>query len=472
MKKQKDNDKNSKGGGNGSGNSYVKSSNIVERSKPSGKGTISIGFGKDITTFKDPSDKYSYPSNTSSKSGYGSISGGEGLGSQSGGFDHRLHQLHPRDAETFIERIKASESEIQKLVNQYRPLNPKSNEESLRVCAIITLGIATDKELEGLKNYKIEQSKNIPSDLIPYFASHSGKVIGWLEHQNNTLNLNFNIAGKDLDMSNKQITDENMLFFCQKMTSFTFHFDNLIISNNLMTNLSVQYLFNATLTSPTNRTIKNLDLRNNQIGDVGAELIAAYLKHGYMPATTHVNLADNIITDKGTLCFAESLNSSVNKLKVLHLEGNKLTPDGEFRIGSSIKTVIQDMIVFVKKFTGKEIIKPALKEFIKYAEKYGVDTTHIATNKPTLDYIKDTGIIIKNIAFGYAKCSNIVIDMLTFDTTLPSLAKSTTIEMYGSKAVKKADLKVCVTWETHDAIVSPEGVDLAVKAIDLLGDGE
>ena len=102
---------------------------------------------------------------------------------------------------------------------------------------------------------KIEQSKNIPSELIPYYSSHSGKVIGWLEHQNNTLNLNFNIAGKDLDMSNKQITDENMLFFCQKMASFTFHFDNLIISNNLMTNLSVQYLFNATLTSPTNRTI-------------------------------------------------------------------------------------------------------------------------------------------------------------------------------------------------------------------------
>ena len=273
-------------------------------------------------------------------------------------------------------------------------------------------------------------------------------------------------------MSNKQITDENMLFFCQKMASFTFHFDNLIISNNLMTNLSVQYLFNATLTSPTNRTIKNLDLRNNQIGDVGAELIAAYLKHGYMPATTHVNLADNIITDKGALCFAESLNSSVNKLKVLHLEGNKLTPDGEFRIGSSIKTVVQDMIVFVKKFTGKEIIKPALKEFVKYAEKYAVDTTHIATNKSTWEYLKDISKIGGKTIFGYAKCSNIVIDMLSFDTTLPSLAKSSTIEMYGSKAVKNTDLKVCVTLETYDAIVSPEGVDLAVKAIDLLGDVE
>lgn len=319
------------------------------------------------------------------------------------------------------------------------------------------------------------ESKNIPYDLIPYFESHSGKVIGWLEHQNNTLNLNFNITGKDLDMSNKQITDENMLFFCQKMASFTFHFNNFIISNNLITDLSVQYLFNATLTAPTHRTIKNLDLRNNQIGDVGAELIAAYLKHGYMPATTHVNLADNIITDKGALCFAESLNSSVNKLKVLHLEGNKITKTGEGFLVKSLKQISQDIMVILEKYStdlGQKVIKPALKYFVKHAEEHGVDTTHVATNKPTLSYIKDTGIIIKNIAFGYAKCSNIIIDMLSFDTTLSSLAKSSAIEMYGSKAVKNTDLKVCVTLETYDAIVSPEGVDLAVKAIDLLGDVE
>ena len=221
-----------------------------------------------------------------------------------------------------------------------------------------------------------------------------------------------------------------------------------------------------------NVNITTINLSNNHIGDIGAAIISNAIVTNSLHHVKALNLADNNITDTGAVYLADSFKSEGNKLNVLHLEGNKLTPDGEFRIGSSIKTVVQDMIVFVKKFTGKEIIKPALKEFVKYAEKYGVDTTHIATNKPTLDYIKDTGIIIKNIAFGYAKCSNIVIDMLTFDTTLPSLAKSTTIEMYGSKAVKKADLKVCVTWETHDAIVSPEGVDLAVKAIDLLGDGE
>ena len=226
-------------------------------------------------------------------------------------------------------------------------------------------------------------------------------------------------------------------------------------------------------TSPTNPSTAILKLSNILLDDSHVPYITSMMANNNCPNLIYLDLRDNFLGDySASLLTASISKGEMSNLKVLHLEGNKLTPDGEFRIGSSIKTVVQDMIVFVKKFTGKEIIKPALKEFVKYAEKYGVDTTHIVTNKPTLDYVKDTLTISKNILVGWGKCSNIVIDMLTFDTTLPSLAKSATIEMYGSKAVKKADLKVCVTWETHDAIVSPEGVDLAVKAIDLLGDVE
>ena len=226
-------------------------------------------------------------------------------------------------------------------------------------------------------------------------------------------------------------------------------------------------------TSPTNPSTTILKLSNILLDDSHVPYITSMMASNNCPNLIYLDLRDNFLGDYSASLLATSISKGeMSNLKVLHLEGNKLTPDGEFRIGSSIKTVVQDMIVFVKKFTGKEIIKPALKEFVKYAEKYGVDTTHIVTNKPTLDYVKDTLTISKNILVGWGKCSNIVIDMLTFDTTLPSLAKSATIEMYGSKAVKKADLKVCVTWETHDAIVSPEGVDLAVKAIDLLGDVE
>ena len=329
--------------------------------------------------------------------------------------------------------------------------------------------------------------QNISSELVPYFASHSGKVIGWLEHQNNTLNLNFNIAGKDLDMSNKQITDENMLFFCQKMTSFTFHFDNLIISNNLMTNLSVQYLFNATLTSPTNRTIKNLDLRNNQIGDVGAELIAAYLKHGYMPATTHVNLADNIITDKGALCFAESLNSSVNKLKVLHLEGNKISSTGEkYFVTELLNKATQHMIVYTQSYKGqfdehvkmifgnKEERAIVYKKLIAQGVEKGVNTKAIVVDQTLYGKIVN-GIDLVNTNFktftGFIKCNFDPIDMIksyAADKIIAKLPKSIGKLMGEIKTTEDA---VSCYFEAHnEAWTSEVGVSVLTHELRVMGE--
>lgn len=316
---------------------------------------------------------------------------------------------------------------------------------------------------------KIDQSKNISSDLIPYFASHSGKVIGWLEHQNKTLNLNFNIAGKDLDMSNKQITDENMLFFCQKMASFTFHFDNLIISNNLMTNLSVQYLFNATLTAPTHRTIKNLDLRNNQIGDVGAELIAAYLKHGYMPATTHVNLADNIITDKGALCFAESLNSSVNKLKVLHLEGNKITATGTGYFLDALKNSTVGNIIIkqyhLSVFGNKENKIAFMKDYLKQAEVKGVDVKNIVVDKSLSSYIKNISSVCKNTIVGFAKCyyvDDVATDYIT-DKIIAKVSKTLGV------LVNFNDVINCYADASDEVMTSSEGVQLIKTDLEIMG---
>jgi hypothetical protein len=252
-------------------------------------------------------------------------------------------------------------------------------------------------------------------------------------------------------MSNKQITDENMLFFCQKMAGFTFHFDNLVISNNLMTDLSVQYLFNATLTSPTNRTIKNLDLRNNQIGDVGAELIAAYLKHGYMPATTHVNLANNIITDKGAQCFAESLNSSVNKLKVLHLEGNKFSTNG---IGHFVKAlespkVIDVSIVFEIANKSKTVI-----DFIEKGLKYAIKQH--AQSKWEVDKIRSNVEGEK-----WKGCKDMALNV---GMGLMSDAKT----CLGFKS--KEAIFACVTAEVGWELFRPETVDCYIETCKVVGE--
>lgn len=78
----------------------------------------------------------------------------------------------------------------------------------------------------------------------------------------------------------------------------------------------------------------------------------------------------------------------------------------------------------------------------------------------------------KNMLFGWGKCSNTLLEILSFNTNAPSITKGFALEMYGTKAMKKADFRICMAIEAHDAIVSIEGVELAVKAVDLLGDGE
>ncbi len=190
--------------------------------------------------------------------------------------------------------------------------------------------------------------------------------------------------------------------------------------------------------------ISNLNLSNNQIGDDGVKLLADSLAKGEMP-----------------------------KLKVLHLHGNKITDEGQGFLIDSLKAISQHIVIKFKKYStdlGQKTIKPALKEFIKYAQEKGIDTTHISTDKPTLEYLKDVGIIGKNIVFGVAKCNYTLLEILTLDTTLPSVVTDIAIENSGSKVLKKGNVQVCIGLEVYDAFVSTEGVDLAIKAVELIGE--
>ena len=132
-------------------------------------------------------------------------------------------------------------------------------------------------------------------------------------------------------------------------------------------------------------------------------------------------------------------------------------------------------MITIKKYAtilGQQVVKPALKEFIEHAGRQGVDTSLISTNKETLEYFKDGGIIVKNIAVGYAKCSYKVIELLFLDMTAPSLTIDYLVEQSGKKVLKQGIFQICVAMETYDAFVSQEGLDLAVKAVDLIGNDE
>jgi len=72
--------------------------------------------------------------------------------------------------------------------------------------------------------------------------------------------------------------------------------------------------------------------------------------------------------------------------------------------------------------------------------------------------------------FGIAKCRYPALEVLTLDTTLPSLVIETAVEKSGSKVLKNANMGLCISITTYDAFTTPAGLDLIVKAIDLMGE--
>jgi tetratricopeptide (TPR) repeat protein len=199
-----------------------------------------------------------------------------------------------------------------------------------------------------------------------------------------------------------------------------------------------------------------------------------FLKLPYLSKVSTIDLSNKQIDDKGAKLLADSLaNGRFPHLKTLRLEGNKITDEGHGFLIDSLKTLSQHIVVKLKKYSadlGQKVIKPALKEFIKYAQEQGIDTSHIVTDKPTIEYLKDVGIIGKNILFGVAKCNYTLLEILTLDTTLPSVVTDIAIEKSGSKVLKKGNLQVCIGLEVYDAFVSTEGADLAIKAVELIGE--
>jgi len=209
------------------------------------------------------------------------------------------------------------------------------------------------------------------------------------------------------------------------------------------------FSFNAPYNTP--RNILRLDLSNNNIGDAGAKIVADGLANGVFPITKQINLSGNQITEFGQAKLIEGVRVSTNT------DLNVITVKAGWKDGTP---------------HWKTAAKYALNKFLSHAKSQGIDTEHVATNKSALDYILDGITIGKNIVFGVAKCSNTLLEILSFNTNAPSITKGFALEMYGTKAMKKADFKVCVLLETHDAFVSNEGVDLAVKAVEILGDSE
>lgn len=274
-----------------------------------------------------------------------------------------------------------------------------------------------------------------------------------------------------LDLSGNNIDQYGLIYIAAGLTQSKLpSLTSLNLSGNCIADGGIAYLLeNAVVPS-----LKAIDLSGNKITSLGLAYCYRLNSFGTAKYIVNLNLCNNNIDDWGAKYLAEGLiYNKFPYLKTLRLEGNKITDEGHGFLIDSLKVISQHIVVKLKKYSadlGQKVIKPALKEFIKYAQEQGIDTSHIVTDKPTIEYLKDVGIIGKNILFGVAKCNYTLLEILTLDTTLPSVVTDIAIEKSGSKVLKKGNLQVCIGLEVYDAFVSTEGADLAIKAVELIGE--
>jgi len=161
------------------------------------------------------------------------------------------------------------------------------------------------------KNQSSDSSFKTPQ--APYVsktpAYTAQEMVSWLEHTNNTQNLKFNLPYKEINLSGKNVTNEDMVFFAQRMSNFAFHLDNLQLNHNPIGDYGIQALFNCAFTVPLGRSVVHLKLNNCNFGDIGAELLSAYVRDGYMAATRTIDVSGNKITQTGWESFAVAVKT-------------------------------------------------------------------------------------------------------------------------------------------------------------------
>jgi Ran GTPase-activating protein (RanGAP) involved in mRNA processing and transport len=157
-------------------------------------------------------------------------------------------------------------------------------------------------------------------------------------------------------------------------------------------------LFNCAFTIPLGRSVVHLKLNNCNFGDVGAELIAAYVRDGYMPATRAIDVSGNNITKTGEGYFVKALE-------------NPNTQDITITLASTVKDMQK---------VGNEAMK-AMYDFVVKGLRYAVQE-HVKNNAGTkwdinrvrsdqeIDKWKDCKDTVFNIGMGYfaglVKCAS------------------------------------------------------------------
>jgi len=235
---------------------------------------------------------------------------------------------------------------------------------------------------------------------------------------------------KDIDKCKTK--DTSILF--DKFTVNTGDIYSLDLNNKLLNDSHIPWITGA-FNLKWLASIHNLNLGNNQIGNGGAKLLADSLAKGEMP-----------------------------NLKKLHLEGNKITDEGQDALINALKNeTVQDVIItaitLYEKYQlnisgNKEKQRSILENQLERAKAHGVDVDKVVVGKTAKEFFKNKKDFYLNIVGGWAKCMIAYDDIQSFavDRFLPKLSK---------KASAVNDVKdglLCYFEAENEALPTEEGV--------------
>jgi len=275
------------------------------------------------------------------------------------------------------------------------------------------------------------------------------EMVGWLEHTNNTQNLKFNLPYKEINLSGKSVTNEDMVFFASRMKNFAFHLDSLQLNHNPISDYGIQALFNCVFTVPLGRSVVHLKLNNCNFCDVGAELIAAYVRDGYMPATRVIDVSGNNISIENP-CFAQLAKNIQQPIKIVV----DTIYDGAKKQGTLV-------------FGSKEAKQGIVQDWVNIAQSNGIDTKNVVVSKDIFEAVINSGKLFDNFHLGWAKCSVVPKDVKSF-----AADKILAIASPEAGVIKTGiDIAFCYFASCDEAMSSQHGVQF-LGDLGLLPQGE
>lgn len=140
-----------------------------------------------------------------------------------------------------------------------------------------------------------------------------------------------------------------------------------------------------------------------------------FLKLPYLSQVSTIDVSNKQIDDNGAKVLANSLsNGKLPNLKKLHLEGNKITDEGQDALINALKNeTVQDVIItaitLYEKYQlnvsgNKEKQRSILENQLERAKAHGVDVDNVVVDKTLSGWLEHKFGFGGSIGFGWAKC--------------------------------------------------------------------